>query len=143
MINWLKLKECPILMGFCSLIDFSTCYKFGILQCSSENEKLAFIYILLLLISICISCYISFHISQKLKYYLINLYSKLYLIFYNYKYPIQINTKFDDKCCICITKINESTNVRILRCNHKYCAVCIDDWIKHKNICPICRQKII
>ena len=43
-------------------------------------------------------------------------------------------------CSICLIKSDE--NVRILPCKHLFHKNCIDIWLRMKNFCPMCKNKI-
>ena len=47
----------------------------------------------------------------------------------------------DNKCNICFDYIDDMT-VNVNCCNNNFCLNCIFNWIKKKNSCPICRNKI-
>lgn len=48
-----------------------------------------------------------------------------------------------DKCVICLTNLEEKEKVKGLQCGHFFHPDCIDPWLKAKDECPICRQKIV
>jgi hypothetical protein len=41
------------------------------------------------------------------------------------------------KCAICLEIMNDPTNVK--HCNHKFCASCIEKYIRAEKKCPSCR----
>jgi hypothetical protein len=45
----------------------------------------------------------------------------------------------DNECSICLENI-DINDLKILSCNHKFHADCINEWIKKKPICPYCRK---
>ena len=45
-------------------------------------------------------------------------------------------------CCICMSDV-ENGEFKVLNCGHKYHKVCIDDWTKRNNTCPMCRQIVV
>jgi hypothetical protein len=45
-----------------------------------------------------------------------------------------------ENCPICLEEIND---LLITPCKHKFCKNCIDEWIKIKCECPLCRTKLI
>lgn len=47
-----------------------------------------------------------------------------------------------DKCVICITNLKEKEMVKSLKCGHFFHPLCIDPWLKGKDECPVCRQKV-
>jgi hypothetical protein len=45
------------------------------------------------------------------------------------------------ECSICLSEFNEETELRLLKCDHGYHKICIDEWlIKYNNNCPVCRN---
>ncbi|EGC35248.1 hypothetical protein DICPUDRAFT_87942 [Dictyostelium purpureum] len=46
----------------------------------------------------------------------------------------------EQNCCFCLSAITQPT--RNKQCSHIYCFECIDNWIKTKDECPICKSKI-
>ena len=40
------------------------------------------------------------------------------------------------ECPICLVEIN---NIHTTICNHKFCQICIKNWLKTRNECPMCR----
>ena len=44
-------------------------------------------------------------------------------------------------CPICLDTI-VIANQKQLKCNHTFCANCIDSWLKHHSSCPCCRQPV-
>lgn len=55
------------------------------------------------------------------------------------KTPSKKQIESPRKCAICIenVKLDKITT----NCRHTYCRECIQNWIKVKNICPLCKQK--
>ncbi|MCI01740.1 E3 ubiquitin-protein ligase RNF12-A-like [Trifolium medium] len=47
--------------------------------------------------------------------------------------------KGDIKCCICQDEYVVGDEVGRLQCSHKYHVDCIQDWLRLKNWCPICK----
>ncbi|CAF0962574.1 unnamed protein product [Adineta steineri] len=45
----------------------------------------------------------------------------------------------ENKCSICWDEFEQNQLLRRLRCFHLYHQECIDNWLKDKNQCPICR----
>lgn len=45
----------------------------------------------------------------------------------------------NDNCHICLSEIKKKV---LLNCGHSFCENCIDEWLKKKYTCPICRKKI-
>lgn len=49
----------------------------------------------------------------------------------------------DVECSVCLCKIEEGDEIRVLRCQHMYHRHCLDKWVAFKNhTCPICRESI-
>jgi len=46
----------------------------------------------------------------------------------------------DENCTICLGKFKQYDVIRTLPCMHKFHAECIDEWLKKKTACPICRK---
>lgn len=44
-------------------------------------------------------------------------------------------------CIICLNKFDKkSSNIKTLKCNHKYDKKCIEIWLKKSNTCPLCKN---
>ena len=54
------------------------------------------------------------------------------------------NTDTDDeeKCAICLGGYEDDEEVRILPCQHVYHVECVDQWLKVKHLCPVCKKSI-
>ena len=48
----------------------------------------------------------------------------------------------EPKCMVCMEEFLETENLRVLTCFHKYHVACIDQWLKMKNFCPICKEAV-
>ena len=48
----------------------------------------------------------------------------------------------DDNCIVCCDKYDNQTNVAILPCGHIFHELCIKDWFKVSDICPLGRCKV-
>ena len=48
----------------------------------------------------------------------------------------------DYSCCICQLIPNPQTAIEDENCGHLFCSLCIDEWLKTKINCPICKMKI-
>ena len=61
----------------------------------------------------------------------------------NYKFIDSDYKILDDKCSICMDKLN-SNNLGILPCGHHFCFTCIYNWNISENysMCPMCRKNI-
>jgi len=55
--------------------------------------------------------------------------------------PIQFASEIDE-CCICLSSINEGSQIRKLNCSHIYHVECIDKWLKVNKVCPIDKKNI-
>jgi hypothetical protein len=51
------------------------------------------------------------------------------------------NTTSGENCSICFESMMNK-NISIPFCLHKFCSECLKEWLKQKNTCPICRNKI-
>ncbi|XP_042411057.1 probable E3 ubiquitin-protein ligase RHG1A isoform X1 [Zingiber officinale] len=45
----------------------------------------------------------------------------------------------EGKCAICLEEYKENKKLGRLKCGHEYHICCISQWLKMKNVCPICR----
>ena len=46
------------------------------------------------------------------------------------------------QCIICVSELVEGERVRVFRCGHGYHAVCIDEWLVRRSVCPLCLQQV-
>jgi hypothetical protein len=46
-----------------------------------------------------------------------------------------------ENCSVCMLKMNNGQQIRILDCIHKFHIECIDKWLKDHSACPMCRHK--
>ncbi|CAN7065747.1 unnamed protein product [Brassica rapa subsp. trilocularis] len=44
-----------------------------------------------------------------------------------------------EPCCICQEEYNEGEELGMLECGHGFHSQCIKEWLKQKNLCPICK----
>ncbi|CAH9125363.1 unnamed protein product [Cuscuta epithymum] len=44
-----------------------------------------------------------------------------------------------EPCCICQEEYNDGDDLGTLDCGHDFHKGCINQWLKHKNLCPICK----
>lgn len=44
-----------------------------------------------------------------------------------------------EPCCICQEEYNDGEEIGTLDCGHDFHNGCIKQWLKHKNLCPICK----
>ncbi len=42
-------------------------------------------------------------------------------------------------CTICIMEIEDGDRIGVLPCEHKFHVECLKEWIKRKNVCPLCQ----
>ena len=55
------------------------------------------------------------------------------------------NTEYkykEDKCFICLDKLKTCDIIRLLKCNHKFCQLCIDKWFLSNHKCPVCKYDL-
>ncbi|CAI8619961.1 unnamed protein product [Vicia faba] len=48
----------------------------------------------------------------------------------------------DKKCSICQEEFEEDDEVGRLKCDHLYHFECIQQWVAHKNFCPVCKEQV-
>ena len=49
----------------------------------------------------------------------------------------------DVECSVCLCKIEEGDEIRVLRCDHMFHRYCLDRWVGFKNnTCPLCRESL-
>ncbi len=54
---------------------------------------------------------------------------------------ISLKSETSDNCCsVCLYSLK--TNVKVLDCKHSFHENCINEWLKAKNNCPLCRYPI-
>lgn len=55
---------------------------------------------------------------------------------------LKITTKNTDnlECSICYE--NKTNNIKLIKCNHMFCELCIKKWLLNNITCPICRVKL-
>jgi len=46
----------------------------------------------------------------------------------------------DFTCTICIMEVEDGDKVGALSCNHIFHVECLKEWIKRKNVCPLCQE---
>ncbi|KAH9808645.1 putative RING finger domain protein [Teratosphaeria destructans] len=42
-------------------------------------------------------------------------------------------------CTVCLEEVDVGAEVKVMKCKHWFHAGCIDDWLKNKASCPVCR----
>jgi hypothetical protein len=47
----------------------------------------------------------------------------------------------NEKCAICLEGLAKKVK-KTLDCSHQFHQVCVDEWVKKKADCPLCRQKV-
>ncbi|XP_076940661.1 uncharacterized protein LOC143609928 isoform X2 [Bidens hawaiensis] len=50
-----------------------------------------------------------------------------------------IATQNNEPCCICQEEYNNGDDIGTLDCGHEFHIGCIKEWLKQKNLCPICK----
>lgn len=46
-------------------------------------------------------------------------------------------------CCVCLSRLNNKDEIRVLPCLHEFHKVCVNRWLKgHHKTCPLCRFSI-
>ncbi|KAJ6391186.1 hypothetical protein OIU77_025217 [Salix suchowensis] len=56
------------------------------------------------------------------------------------KYSVAVGAKVEaEPCCICQEEYNDGEDLGTLDCGHDFHAVCVKQWLMHKNWCPICK----
>ncbi|CAK9135344.1 unnamed protein product [Ilex paraguariensis] len=45
-----------------------------------------------------------------------------------------------EPCCICQEEYNDGDDLGMLECGHDFHSSCIKQWLRHKNLCPICKK---
>jgi hypothetical protein len=48
----------------------------------------------------------------------------------------------DLQCSICCSDMKNIDIIRVLQCNHYFHLMCIDEWLRDHNTCPLCRNNI-
>ena len=52
------------------------------------------------------------------------------------------NDKDAPTCAICCAEYQFGDELRILPCKHEFHVACVDQWLKLKRACPLCRHDI-
>lgn len=47
-----------------------------------------------------------------------------------------------ESCAICLDDMKTGQMVKALRCSHKFHEKCINNWLKQKLLCPLCKEKV-
>lgn len=46
-------------------------------------------------------------------------------------------------CCVCLSRLKDKDEIRVLPCLHKFHKICVNRWLKgHHKTCPLCRFSI-
>jgi hypothetical protein len=48
----------------------------------------------------------------------------------------------EEVCTICIGEIVEGDKIGALPCNHRFHVTCLKEWLRRKNVCPLCQGPI-
>ena len=57
---------------------------------------------------------------------------------------IVVRTKvFEDSCSICLEQFASDDYIEQLGCGHRFHKKCIEKWREQRNICPVCKAKIM
>lgn len=59
--------------------------------------------------------------------------------------PENAEDKKSDECIICLDSFESKIEIVGLNCTgkHIFHLKCMEEWVKHNNICPLCREPII
>ncbi|KAG2314450.1 hypothetical protein Bca4012_065133 [Brassica carinata] len=49
------------------------------------------------------------------------------------------STQEGEPCCVCQEEYKEGEEMGVLECGHDFHSQCIKEWLKRKNLCPICK----
>ncbi|KAL4511748.1 hypothetical protein ABPG72_012593 [Tetrahymena utriculariae] len=53
---------------------------------------------------------------------------------------LNLDEEEENQCIICLAKYSNDDDVRKLNCKHYFHQHCVDEWLKKKKDCPVCRQ---
>ena len=48
----------------------------------------------------------------------------------------------DNVCLICMGQLEEGEKIGDLSCGHSYHVDCLKEWLKRKNVCPLCNAQV-
>ena len=48
----------------------------------------------------------------------------------------------DSQCCVCMEPFQSPCVVLRTDCGHMFHSECLDEWVRHKNSCPLCQSMI-
>lgn len=54
----------------------------------------------------------------------------------------EVSEKAKESCAICLDDITTGQMVKALRCSHKFHEKCINNWLRQKLQCPLCKEKV-
>jgi hypothetical protein len=52
-------------------------------------------------------------------------------------------TKDTNECYICFTNFSKLDKITIFPCTHMFHSLCVEAWLKEKDFCPVCKNKIV
>ena len=52
-------------------------------------------------------------------------------------------TKDTNECYICFTNFSKLDKITIFPCTHMFHSFCVEAWLKEKDFCPVCKNKIV
>ncbi|CAN6235598.1 unnamed protein product [Urochloa humidicola] len=55
---------------------------------------------------------------------------------------VQSNNTIEEPCAVCLENPSVGDTIRHLPCFHKFHKECIDEWLRRKKLCPICKSGI-
>lgn len=60
---------------------------------------------------------------------------------------IEASASFNNNivCCVCLSRLKEKDEMRVLPCLHKFHKLCVDRWLQgtHNKTCPLCRFSLM
>ncbi|KAJ1412029.1 Zinc finger, RING-type [Sesbania bispinosa] len=55
-----------------------------------------------------------------------------------------VSTHEDVDCAVCLSKMRDREEIRVLRCHHVFHRDCLDTWVGfNKATCPLCRDSLL
>ncbi|XP_028776640.1 E3 ubiquitin-protein ligase ZNRF4 [Neltuma alba] len=50
-----------------------------------------------------------------------------------------------DWCCVCLSRLKEKDETKVLPCFHRFHKLCVDKWLNkgHHKTCPLCRFSMV
>jgi len=46
------------------------------------------------------------------------------------------------RCTICLIELKNGDSAKQLSCDHIFHSDCIDEWLRRKKACPVCRNEV-